>query len=227
MNIKTTTKSNQSDANNTSSCKSFSHLYNNIRSHDNDNASTRSCRSSSITRSSFSIGIRRHSDNHVHRVPQFTSNNNDQKKHHCRQRNRYDLFPYAIKRLKPSSVHNNDDDENSYKKYQALYDFYMEVQYLSVLHHPTIISVIATSPSYSNRLNDTSFVILDKLNHTLLYRINIIWKLNTYHNPKHNQIGIKRLLFDPHGHKEYQCFIERLQYAYDIANAIQYLHEKK
>lgn len=148
------------------------------------------------------------------------------------------LFPYALKRIKKPSMLklDNGNDENSYQFALGLYDFYMEVQYLSALQHPHIVSVIATSSSMSSSSHATAttrvlhpdhFVILDKLSQTLLYRIDHIWKHHTYHNAKRNPNGLVKFLFDKRGNREQECFVQRCTYAFHIGQALQYLHEKQ
>jgi serine/threonine protein kinase len=159
-------------------------------------------------------------------------------------------YPYAIKRLIPKVY----DSPSEY--IQTVHDFYMEIQYLSILFHRHIISVIAInhqeelSSSSSSLLsndedddddnrknvspfhNDGShlFVIMEKLRCTLSYQIYRVW----YHDPYHNRERMKQNklsqifhLDRSSGRNGYQGFVERLGYAFNIAQAIQYLHEKR
>lgn len=142
--------------------------------------------------------------------------------------------PYAIKR-----IDNSNNTTTSTKKLkddgelmQGYYDLMMEIQYLSVLSHRNIISVHGISNHQNSNNNDNSnntyykndFVILDKLQYSLKTQLKE-WKINQYHHK--NNIGISKLIFDYNGKKETLHFMKRLQYSYDIAYAIQYLHSNQ
>lgn len=145
-------------------------------------------------------------------------------------------YPYAIKRIDTTTTSTTtikkvkDDAELM----QGFYDLMMEIQYLSVLSHRNIISVHGIS-YHQNNNNDSNnnsnntyynndFVILDKLQYTLKTQLKE-WKINQYHHK--NNIGITKLIFDYNGKKETSHFMKRLQYSYDIAYAIQYLHSNQ
>jgi serine/threonine protein kinase len=120
---------------------------------------------------------------------------------------------YAIKLLRRDVLNNED------KLALALCDLTIETRFLSNLEHPNVIKLRAISAA--DPFSGHYFLLLDRLYDTLQKRIEV-WK-------RQQQImcsfwGRLRDRRD----KKRKAFLEyRLERAYDLSAAIEYLHEKK
>jgi hypothetical protein len=119
---------------------------------------------------------------------------------------------YALKVLLPSCK----DDAQTY--INGVVDLAVEARFLSVIRHPSIIKMRAMAVTSPYSVSDPFFVVLDRLYDILGTRISK-WK-------KQKPSGMMKLL-DRSGKKESSFWIERITVAYDLAAALQYLHELK
>jgi hypothetical protein len=119
---------------------------------------------------------------------------------------------YAIEKLQTSC--RNDATGSTFVN--GIVDLAVEARFVSVLRHADIIKMRAMS--IGTPYNDQFFVILDRLYDTLTTRL-VKWK-------KQKPMGMKKLL-DRGGKKELAGYIERLEFAYDLACALKYLHESQ
>lgn len=115
---------------------------------------------------------------------------------------------YAIKQLSPEVV----ADDGRY--IQGLLDLALESRFLSDLEHPNICKLRGMGAT----LDETFFLILDRLYDTLEHRIHQ-WE-------RRDLNGIAKRLRDPKGVKADALYEERLVAAFDLAAALQYLHER-
>jgi hypothetical protein len=119
---------------------------------------------------------------------------------------------YALKVLLPSCK------DNAQTYINGVVDLAVEARFLSVIRHPSIIKMRAMAVTSPYSVTDPFFVVLDRLYDILGTRINK-WK-------KQKPSGMKKLL-DRSGKKESAFWIERITVAYDLAAALQYLHDLK
>jgi serine/threonine protein kinase len=122
---------------------------------------------------------------------------------------------YAIKQVRKEALTRSNSNIVS-----ALCDLAIETAYLSKLEHPNIIKVRAVA-NVDNPFSDEYFLVLDRLYDTLQKRIDTKWiqqekKLYSFVGKMNDRKGLKRLEF----------FEQRLERAFDLGSAIQYLHEK-
>mmetsp|Transcript_56952 Transcript_56952/g.169900 ORF Transcript_56952/g.169900 Transcript_56952/m.169900 type:complete len:404 (-) Transcript_56952:141-1352(-) len=111
-----------------------------------------------------------------------------------------------------------DVQTNPAKFIQALMDFSVETRFLTVLRHPGIINLRAIS---SDTMYDKDyFIVLDRLYDTLEQKIT---KWRKIHN---GLSGVKGKIIDPKGYKKVSLLHDRLSVAYDICDAIDYMHGK-
>jgi hypothetical protein len=117
---------------------------------------------------------------------------------------------YALKKLQESS-------KNSAQTFiNGVVDLAVEARFLSVIRHPNIIKMRAMANTSPYTLD--FFVVLDRLYDILGQRIQK-WKKQ--------KPGNFRKLTDRAGKKESALWLERLTVAYDLASALQYLHDTK
>eukprot|EP00934_Nitzschia_sp_Nitz4_P001057 Nitzschia sp. Nitz4//scaffold161_size51353//39683//41162//NITZ4_006956-RA/size51353-augustus-gene-0.52-mRNA-1//-1//CDS//3329537933//1057//frame0 len=117
-------------------------------------------------------------------------------------------YRYAIKQMKKTSR----DDPQIY--INALVDLALEARFLAVIRHPNIIKMRAVEAG--EPISPDYFIVLDRLYDILPDRLRK-WK-------KRKGGGLKKLL-DVGGKKATAFWLERLAVAYDIACALNYLHE--
>lgn len=101
-------------------------------------------------------------------------------------------------------------------------DIKTEVELLQQVNHPNIIKLRGHGlmlPSEENGELGHHFIILDRLEDTLIRRLEHCWKKQEkrLHHPV---MGI----LDKHGLKRKQFLLERLKVATEIASALEYLH---
>jgi hypothetical protein len=119
---------------------------------------------------------------------------------------------YALKAVLPSCKL----DVQSYVS--AVVDLAIEARFLSVICHPNIIKMRAMAETSPFAATQPFFVILDRLYDILGTRI-IKWK-------RQKPSRITKVL-DCSGIRCNMFWIERISVAYDLATALQYLHELK
>ncbi|KAG7349394.1 serine/threonine protein kinase [Nitzschia inconspicua] len=117
---------------------------------------------------------------------------------------------YAIKMMKKGALSDPGLFVNT------LVDMAIEAKFLSSLRHPNIIKMRGISTDFIAAGAD-SFIILDRLYQTLTERI-ASWK-----DKKENGFGF---VFDFRGKKSKAFLAERLTVAFDVANALEYLHDR-
>ncbi|CAJ1970355.1 unnamed protein product [Cylindrotheca closterium] len=114
---------------------------------------------------------------------------------------------YCIKAMLP------DCHSDPSKFVNTIVDIAIEAKFLSVIRHPNIIKMRATSKG--NICAPNSFLILDRLYDTLDKRLVQWGKRDQQWN-----------LFDFQKKKEKAFLAERLTVAFDVASAIEYLHDR-
>lgn len=122
---------------------------------------------------------------------------------------------YALKRLSPEVIASQD------LFLQGAMDIALETRFLSDLEHPNIVKLRAISES--DVFSDKYFLILDRLYDTLERRIQKTWLFK--HKNQTSFLG--KTLFDRKGKKKDALYEKRIVYAYDLAAAINYLHQRK
>lgn len=124
---------------------------------------------------------------------------------------------YAIKMVR-RDVFQSDDHSNVIA---GLCDLAVETVFLSSLEHPNIVKLRGTA-DMDHPFSCEYFLVLDRLVETLQRRIEHSWKAKE-----------KRLysfwgrLSDRRGRKRLDFFEHRLERAFDLGSAIDYLHQKK
>lgn len=100
-------------------------------------------------------------------------------------------------------------------------DLAIETAFLSTLRHPNIIKLraVASADPFSERY----FLIVDRLLDTLQKRIEVTW----YVRERRLYSMFGRLVRDRCGKRRLEFFEHRLERAFDLASAIEYLHQKK
>eukprot|EP00527_Entomoneis_sp_CCMP2396_P008091 CAMPEP_0198153428 /NCGR_PEP_ID=MMETSP1443-20131203/64158_1 /TAXON_ID=186043 /ORGANISM="Entomoneis sp., Strain CCMP2396" /LENGTH=421 /DNA_ID=CAMNT_0043819769 /DNA_START=25 /DNA_END=1290 /DNA_ORIENTATION=+ len=117
---------------------------------------------------------------------------------------------YAIKMVQDSTK-----DPSVFVR--SLVDLVSEARFLAVIRHPNIIKMRAVSDSSPFVKEAPYFVIVDKLYDTLATRLNTSWKKR--------MPGMLSRLNCASSAKAVDFWVERLSVAYDIANAVTYLHQ--
>lgn len=131
---------------------------------------------------------------------------------------------YVIKTIKPERM------ESERSHLIAIGDLQMEASLLSRIRHPNIIRLRGISCEGGDAYNtpdrhDAYFLVLDRLKESLKDRI-LKWKLET------NRLAQPSVLVSMLNHQRIlnckrQLFLERLNVAYDIASALEYLHSQR
>lgn len=119
---------------------------------------------------------------------------------------------YALKQVQESS----QDDAQTF--INSIVDLAVEARFLAVVRHPNIIKMRAMVVTCPYSIDAPFFLVLDRLYDILGTRLTK-WK-------KRKPKGITKLL-DCGGKKETSFWVERLTVVYDLACALQYLHESK
>ena len=117
---------------------------------------------------------------------------------------------YAIKTLLPSC----QNDEQTF--INGVVDLAVEARFLAVIRHPNIIKMRAMAATSPFSTAQPFFVVLDRLYDILGTRITK-WK-------KQKPKGMGKLL-DRSGQKEKDFWTDRITVAYDLASALDYLHD--
>jgi hypothetical protein len=119
---------------------------------------------------------------------------------------------YAIKRLQDSSKKNAQTFVN------GIVDLAVEARFLSIIRHPNIIKMRAMAASSPYSIEEPFFVVLDRLYDILGVRV-AKWK--------RQRPGSLRKLLDRKNKRENAFWMERITVGYDLACALQYLHDMK
>lgn len=120
---------------------------------------------------------------------------------------------YAIKLLRRDVLNNED------KLALGLCDLTIETRFLSSLEHPNVIKLRAISAA--DPFSGNYFLLLDRLYDTLQKRIEV-WKR------KNKKMGTFWGRLRDRRDKKRKAFLEyRLERAYHLSAAVEYLHEKK
>jgi serine/threonine protein kinase len=132
---------------------------------------------------------------------------------------------YAMKILSPEIY----KDRNLFA--QGMIDMVVETRYLSVLEHPNIIKLRAVGTNEESGsigkhsdplLTPGYFIIIDRLYDTLEQRIKGAWKQRS----RRASSFANKVLLDRKGTKCNELLEERLVAAFDLASAIEHLHER-
>lgn len=120
---------------------------------------------------------------------------------------------YAVKMLSKETVRG---DREFY--WTGILDIAIEVRFLSDIEHPNIVKLRALPPS--DPFLPNYFIVMDRLFDTLECRLRK-WKglVSRYK-------GLVRFLSDRRKEKAQELYIERIVFAYDLAAAIDYLHNR-
>ena len=119
---------------------------------------------------------------------------------------------YALKKLSRESLSDQD------KYYRGVIDIAVEARFLCSLEHPHIIKL--RGMAFDGYLKKDFFLIMDKLYETLEVKMR---KWNEMNESYTGCCG----MFTGGDQKAKDLLGERILYAWDIANAIKYIHEKK
>lgn len=122
---------------------------------------------------------------------------------------------YALKILSPEVV----GDQGMC--IQGMMDMALETRFMADLEHPNIVKVRAMAKC--DPFNESYFLLMDRLYDTLERRILKVWK------PKQKRQNgfLAKAVFDRKGAKKDALYEERIVFAYDLAAALNYLHERK
>lgn len=129
---------------------------------------------------------------------------------------------YALKHLRPSLA----TEEYMFQK--AAIDMAIEAQILLILDHPNIISIRGWSQHGADAIRSGQhsdfFLIMDRLPETLEDRLHR-WRQSLKRYKYCSTFAPWRR--SKYQGKIHQLFLERLKVAYDIASAIEYLHDRR
>ncbi|KAG7367596.1 serine/threonine protein kinase [Nitzschia inconspicua] len=124
---------------------------------------------------------------------------------------------YAIKMVRREVLQSNDESNII----AGLCDLAVETVFLSTLAHPNIIKLRGIA-DVGHPFSNEYFVVLDRLYETLQRRIQLTWKV------KEKRLGSSWGRFrDRRGRKRLEFFEDRLERAFELGSAIEYLHKKK
>jgi Protein tyrosine and serine/threonine kinase len=133
-------------------------------------------------------------------------------KHYCRVgKNGQMDCRFAIKTMKKGALSDPGLFVNT------LVDMAIEAKFLCSMRHPNIIKMRGISTNFIHAGSD-SFIILDRLYQTLSE------KMDSWKHKKENSFSFA---FDFRGKKTKAFLAERLTVGFDIANALEYLHDRK
>jgi serine/threonine protein kinase len=140
---------------------------------------------------------------------------------------------YALKHLRRGLVHNPD------KFAKAAMDLSCEAQMMMCLDHPNIVKLRGWTTggpsSYKKGSHNSYFLIIDRLVNTLEDRIwswRKEWKRQHRRKPTNALTWAKKRINERQGksngpRKPEPLLIEKLRVAYDLSNALEYLHERR
>jgi serine/threonine protein kinase len=120
---------------------------------------------------------------------------------------------YAVKQLSPEVV----KDPGLFLK--GVIDMAIETRFLSDIEHPNIVKLRAIAAT--DTFDHAYFIVMDRLYDTLEKRISR-WAARSG-----RVTGVLRLFLDPKGAKASDLYIERIVAAFDLADAVEYLHNRK
>lgn len=118
---------------------------------------------------------------------------------------------YAIKRLSPDVV------ANPARFIQGIFDMAIETRLLGDIEHPNIIKLRAISKS--DLFSEGYFIVMDRLYDIMDNRLKV-WAAR-----RNRTTGLAERLHDRSGQKAAALYEERVVYAFDLADAISYLHK--
>ena len=119
---------------------------------------------------------------------------------------------YAVKYLSPEVI----DDPALYL--QATMDMAVETRFLSAIQHTNIVKMRAIS---SDPYSEEYFIVMDRLYDTLDKRI------TRWDKTRKKCTGVSGKVFDRKGLKTKELMVERLLDAYDLTDALAYLHKMR
>ena len=119
---------------------------------------------------------------------------------------------YAVKYLSPEVI----DDPALYL--QATMDMAVETRFLSAIQHTNIVKMRAIS---SDPYSEEYFIVMDRLYDTLDKRI------TRWDKTQKKCTGVSGKVFDRKGLKTKELMVERLLDAYDLTDALAYLHKMR
>ena len=127
---------------------------------------------------------------------------------------------YALKRLRPDVMAEDD----TYAMGAA--DLVVEARFLASLEHPNIVKIRGMAhgdcEAFASGVEGDYFLVLDRLSETLTQRIGR-WRKETRLWQKGS---LKGNLFDRRGRKWNDHLARRVEVAFELANALKYLHSK-
>jgi hypothetical protein len=124
---------------------------------------------------------------------------------------------YALKMVRRDVFCSNDPSNIV----AGICDLAVETVFLSSLEHPHIIKLRGMA-DIAHPFSSDYFLVLDRLNDTLQRRIHHTWKIK-----EKCLDGFWGRLRDRRGRKRLDFFEHRLERAYDLGSAIEYLHKKQ
>lgn len=122
---------------------------------------------------------------------------------------------YAIKALSPDVVANKG------LFIQGMMDMALETRFMSDIEHPNIVKI--RGMARCDPFNEQYFILMDRLYDTLERRIEKVWLPKS----KRQNGFFGKKVFDRKGNKKDALFEERIVYAFDLAAAVNYLHQRK
>lgn len=140
---------------------------------------------------------------------------------HCQENDPHDNHPHYWSHRDYDDCKLSSDDEGEHRKIMGICDLAIETAFLSSLQHPNIMKLRAVANV--DPFSDTYFLILDRLGDTLQKRIEVTWRVRE--RRLYSLWG--RIFLDRRGTRRLEFFEHRLERAFDLASAIEYLHEKK
>ena len=119
---------------------------------------------------------------------------------------------YAVKALSPEVV----NDLGMFL--QGIQDMAVEMRFFSDIEHPNIIKLRALPDS--KNLDETSFIVMDRLYDTLEQRI------KKWETRQKRMGGLGKLVGRGSAQKKAELFEERVVAAFDLSSAFEYLHSR-
>jgi hypothetical protein len=124
---------------------------------------------------------------------------------------------YALKMVRRDVFHSGDQSNII----AGVCDLAVETVFLSSLEHPNIIKLWGIADT-EHPFSSDYFLVLDRLNDTLQRRIQYTWSAK-----EKRLYGFWGRIRDRRGRKRLDFFEHRLERAFDLGSAIEYLHKKQ